>query len=83
MGHTSTISRKGQITIPLEVRKRLGVNYGDKVQFDFDKGQTVLRPAPTDHNPFAEFAGCLSGFTSMEEIVAWERELRDPDREYL
>ncbi len=83
MGRTSTISRKGQITIPLEVRQRLGVTYGDQVKFDLDNGLTILRPARSDENPFEKFAGCLGGFTSMEEILAWQRDLRGHDPEEL
>ena len=44
---------------------------------------TVLRPAAADDNPFAPFAVVIPGFTWMEEIVAWERDMRDPDGEYL
>ena len=64
MARTSTISSKGQITIPLEIRERLGVKPGDKVRFDVDvdNGVTILRPASTEENPFAKFAGCLGGF---------------------
>lgn len=83
MARTSTISSKGQITIPLEIRERLGVKPGDKVRFDVDDGVTILRPARTEDNPFAQFAGCLGGFSTQDEIVAWEREMRDPDDEYL
>jgi AbrB family looped-hinge helix DNA binding protein len=83
MGRTSTISRKGQITIPLEVRQRLGVKSGDKVRFDFDKDVTILRPARTEENPFAKYAGCLDAFGSIEESTAWVREMRDSDKGYL
>jgi antitoxin PrlF len=83
MGRTSTISSKGQITVPLEIRERLGVKQGDRVEFVVEDGLTILRPARGEENPFAKYAGCLPGFTSVEEIVAWEREIRDPDDEYL
>jgi AbrB family looped-hinge helix DNA binding protein len=82
MGRTSTISRKGQITIPLEVRQRLGVTYGDQVKFDLDKDVAILRPAAPKENPFAKYAGCLDAFNSIEESTAWVREMRDPDKEY-
>ncbi len=81
MGRTSTISSKGQITIPLEVRERLGVKPGDRVQFEFEDGLTVLRPARSEENPFLKYAGCLGGFQSMEEILAWQRDMRGHDPE--
>lgn len=34
-------------------------------------------------NPFAKFAGCMPGSTTIAEIVAREREMRDPDDEYM
>jgi len=30
---TSTISSKGQVTVPQEIRKRLGLEPGDRVEF--------------------------------------------------
>lgn len=42
---TSTVSSKGQITIPKKVRDRLGIDRGDRVEFVFDRGGEVsLRP---------------------------------------
>jgi len=83
MRRTSTISSKGQITVPIEIRKRLGVKEGDRVEFDFVDGAAVVRPVQTGENPFAQFAGCLGGATTIEEIVREERETRDPEGEYL
>ncbi len=36
------ITSKGQITIPREVRKKLGVKEGDKVLFLEEKGRIIL-----------------------------------------
>jgi antitoxin PrlF len=42
----STVSSKGQITIPVDVRRHLGVASTDKVAFVFlDGGRVELRPA--------------------------------------
>jgi AbrB family looped-hinge helix DNA binding protein len=38
----STVTTKGQVTIPLEVRKILGVEPHDKVVFVVDEGQVRL-----------------------------------------
>jgi AbrB family looped-hinge helix DNA binding protein len=76
---TSTISRKGRITVPVEVRRRLGLKQGERVEFAFEDGRTVLRPAQQETNPFAAFVGILPAFSSREEINAWYRELRDDD----
>ena len=47
--NSSTISSKGQITIPVEVRRKLGLRRGDRLQFVItDDGSLVLRPATRD-----------------------------------
>ncbi len=79
MPPTSTISSKGQITVPIEVRHRLGLKKGDRVEFVFEEGRTVLRPARAGVNPFAAYVGILPAFSSLEEINAWLRDLRDDD----
>ena len=76
---SSTISSKGQVTVPIEVRHRLGLKEGDRVEFVFEDGRTVLRPIRSEKNPFAEYVGSLPAFSSQEQINAWVRELRDDD----
>lgn len=42
---TSTLTSKGQITLPREIRKRLGLRTGDVLELRFDeRGRVVLRP---------------------------------------
>lgn len=42
----STVTRKGQVTIPIAIRKHLGVGTPDKVSFVLDDdGQVELKPA--------------------------------------
>jgi AbrB family looped-hinge helix DNA binding protein len=79
MPPSSTISSKGQVTVPIEVRHRLGLKQGDRVEFVFEEGRTVLRPARTEKNPFTAYLGALPAFSSLEEINAWVRDLRDDD----
>ena len=43
--HVATISSKGQVTIPKEIRRELGVSALDKVVFSTNAdGEVVLRP---------------------------------------
>lgn len=48
----ATISSKGQLTLPKEVRRRLGVEKGDEVEFTLDDHGIHLRPRRADDNPF-------------------------------
>jgi AbrB family looped-hinge helix DNA binding protein len=73
---TSTISSKGQVTVPIEVRQRLGLKQGDRVEFAFEDGRTVLRPARLEENPFVAYVGAFPAFSSLEEINAWVRDMR-------
>jgi AbrB family looped-hinge helix DNA binding protein len=79
MPPSSTISSKGQVTVPIEVRHRLGLKQGDRVEFVFEDGKTVLRPSRPATNPFTAYLGVLPAFSSVEEINAWVRDLRDDD----
>ena len=46
---TAILSSKGQITIPLAVRRKLGVTTGDRVEFvELAAGQFALVPAVAD-----------------------------------
>lgn len=39
-----TISKKGQVTIPVGIRKALGLNAGDRVAFEIlDDGRVIVR----------------------------------------
>jgi len=40
------VKRKGQVTIPLELRSRLGIEEGTLLEVEEEKGAVVLRLAP-------------------------------------
>jgi antitoxin PrlF len=82
MRNSSTISSKGQITIPQEVRKRLGLEPGDRVEFVIEEGRTVLRPARSEANPFEKLIGLAPPFPGGDEgIKAWIDDMRS-DKDY-
>jgi antitoxin PrlF len=75
---TSVLTSKGQITIPQEIRRRLGLKKGDRVEFVTQKDRTVVRRAKAAENPFKKYEGILGGFPGgKKEINAWVREMRD------
>lgn len=69
---TSTISSKGQITLPSALRKRLGWKAGTKLEFnEIDEG-IVARPA-FDLEEMRSVLGCAADFEptkSSGEILA-------------
>lgn len=82
MNNSSTISSKGQITIPQEVRKRLGLEPGDRVEFVVEEGRTFVRPARSEASPYEKYIGIAGPFPGGEEgIKAWIDEMRS-DKDY-
>ena len=41
--HLGIMTRKGQVTVPAEIRHRLGLKQGDRVSFRLDDNQVLLR----------------------------------------
>jgi AbrB family looped-hinge helix DNA binding protein len=66
---TATITSKGQITIPIEVRTALGLDAGDKIDFfEIEKGQFTMIPRT---GSIMEMRGCVPklGYTpTIEEM---------------
>jgi antitoxin PrlF len=82
MKNSSTISSKGQITVPQEIRKRLGLAPGDRVEFVIEEGRTVIRPLHSEVNPFEKYIGILGPFPGGDEgIKAWIDDMRS-DKDY-
>ena len=81
MTRSSTISSKGQITVPLEIRRRLGLKEGDRVEFVVENDRTTIRPAHGPENPFLKYVGALPAFSTVREINEWIKSLRDDDVE--
>jgi len=75
------ISANGQITVPIEIRRLLGLKSGDKILF-FQKptGEVVVENASAQaiHKAQAAFAGAaeVMGVTGEEDIQALVDEVR-------
>lgn len=78
MQRQAKVTSKGQITLPLEVRRLLGVRPGDRVLFETNKGGVRVRPVRTE-SPFEKYRGIGNpGISSgREAVVGWVRNLRD------
>jgi AbrB family looped-hinge helix DNA binding protein len=82
MKNSSTISSKGQVTVPQEIRNRIGLSAGDRVEFVVENGQTLIRPLRSETNPFEKYRGVLKSFRSRKEIKAWISEMRDEEKHH-
>lgn len=75
------ITSKGQLTIPKEVRRALGVRKGDSLLFEVDDGEARVRVV-REPVSFAEYVGIwreegdVEGGMSVREVNDHVRELR-------
>ncbi len=71
---TATVTSKGQITIPKEVRDALGLESGDRVTFVTDEdGRVGLRPATKDIRSLKGMIPPPAQPVSVEEMKATVR----------
>jgi antitoxin PrlF len=76
------ITSKGQITIPVEIRRLLGAKAGDKLAFEpTPDGIKIVRQS--EENVFEQFRGIGNGIPELDGgidgIVRYFRELRGHD----
>lgn len=75
MTHQSRLSSKGQVTIPVEVRERLGLEPGDVVVYEIEGEHVILhRAEPFDLAFHAALSQTLDEWGSAEDDEAF-REL--------
>lgn len=68
---TATVSSKGQVVLPREVRERLGVGKGDEIEFVMDDQGIHVRPSRGKDNPFLAWVGAAplpEGYTTEDFI---------------
>lgn len=75
---TTTVSAKGWVVIPQEIRRRYGLKKGDRVHV-IDYGG-VLAIVPASKDPIAEGLGMLRGGPSMTKALLEDRR-RELERE--
>jgi len=71
---TSTLTSKGQTTIPKDVRERLNLQPGDRLEFVIDEdGRVVVLPASVDAS---ELAGMLKRPAKPVSLTAMNQAIR-------
>ncbi|MGI9951569.1 AbrB/MazE/SpoVT family DNA-binding domain-containing protein [Moorellaceae bacterium AZ2] len=78
--HKVTISEKGQISIPVALRRQYGLKKGDKLVLEEVEGAIILRPLP--RHPLLALRGSLKGREGekLTELLLKER-AADRERE--
>jgi AbrB family looped-hinge helix DNA binding protein len=73
----TTLTTKGQVTVPKNVRDFLGIGPGSKVTFELTaQGDVILRPLtarPKRRSPFAKVRGSATVRMRTDEIMKLTR----------
>ena len=82
---TAAVTSKGQITIPIEVRRKHGIKTGDRIDFiENEKGELVLRQKK---GSIMDLIGCLKwdgppvSIEEMNKAIAegWATGFKEPE----
>ena len=72
----ATVSSKGQVTLPVAIRAKLGIETGSRLHFELRGKQLLVRP----ELPMRAHYGMLKGYGLTAEDLEIAKE---PDREFL
>lgn len=65
----SSISSKGQVTVPKRVRDRLGLRAGTVVEFEFTEAGVVMRKGHKGERPVDQVRGVLRREGRTDDLV--------------
>jgi antitoxin PrlF len=70
-----SVTRKGQITIPVEIRRKFGIEESSKVEVVEEEGKIVIRKCPS----IFDLAGSGVGKGDVEELKRMLDQMREED----
>jgi AbrB family looped-hinge helix DNA binding protein len=78
----TTISSKGQITVPVKIRRKLGLEPGMTLEFDEDSDFLLARPS-FDETEMDGVFGCAKPFEPEKSSAEVLKDQRGYDRDTL
>ena len=76
----ATVSTKGQLVIPTELREQLGIRPGTRVAMVRDGNRIILEPVNEEY--IQSLKGSLAGGPSMTEALLQERREEERRRQW-
>lgn len=74
----TTVTERGQTSIPAEIRKHLGIKPGQRLQWIEDGRVVHMMPVPDD--PIEAFCGSTQGQGGLKALLKERRKERDRER---
>jgi AbrB family looped-hinge helix DNA binding protein len=71
----SVVTRKGQITIPVKLRRKFGIEEGSKVEVVEEEGKIAIKKRPS----IFDLAGSGAGKANVEDLKKMLDQMRDQD----
>jgi AbrB family looped-hinge helix DNA binding protein len=70
----TTLSTKGQLVLPKEIRERLGLSPGDRLKVELSCGRVVLEPVREKaREGWRRWRGAFAGSNMLQEHLAEHR----------
>jgi AbrB family looped-hinge helix DNA binding protein len=69
------VTRKGQVTIPVEIRRKFGIEESSKVEIVEQDGMIVIKKRPS----IFDLAGSGAGKANVDELKKMLDQMRDED----
>lgn len=73
----SVVTRKGQVTIPIDLRRKFHIEEKSRVQIIEKNGEIVIKKCPS----FYDLAGTGAGEATVEELKKELDEMREEDHD--
>lgn len=75
----ATLTSKGQVTLPIAVRRKLGLEQGDKLFFEFEEDGRLLVSAPRKKKTgkMEDLIGCLKWDGPPKTLEDMERAIEE------
>ena len=73
----TTTTSKGQIVVPLSIRRKLGIKEGTRIQIELKEGENVIVLKPITREYIHSLRGTFRGKGLMKALMAEKKRVKD------